>query len=240
MTAKEHVTEALPAYALGALDDVEAKEVAEHLGSCATCRQELMLYEGVTGRLAHAVPRSKPPAGLKQRVMGEISRTPTPAAGADAAWWESWLLALQQFFAGPVWRPALVLLVVILGVGNLALWQRVRQTQDAAPFQAVRLAGTENADKATGVIIISKDGAHGALIVQELPQLSEEQAYQLWLIDDGEREDGGVFSVGDDGYDSHYVSSERPLEAYEAFGVTIEPAGGSPGPSGPQVLGSTR
>ena len=124
--------------------------------------------------------------------------------------------------------------------GKAGYWQRVQQTQDAAPFRTVRLAGTENADAATGVIIISEDGAHGALIVQELPQLSEEQAYQLWLIDDGERADGGTFSVDEDGYDSHYVSSPRPLGEYEAFGVTIEPAGGSPGPTGPQVLGSSR
>jgi len=237
MVAKEHVTESLPAYALGALDDVEAKEIQEHLGECAACRSELTLYEDVAGQLAHAVPRSEPPVGLKRKVMGEISETAAPDDAGRAAPWESWLLALRQFFAGPVWRPALLLLIVVLGVGNLTLWQRVRQTQDAAPFRTVKLAGTENASEATGVIIISEDGAHGALIVQELPQLSEEQQYQLWLIDDEERTDGGVFSVAEDGYKSHYVSSPRPLGDYDAFGVTIEPAGGSPGPTGAQVLG---
>lgn len=239
MVGEEHVTASLPAHALGALDDVEEKEAEEHLRSCAACRSELALYEAVAGHLAHAVPQSEPPADLKQKMLGEVASTTTPD-NAVSRWWERWLPALQQFFAGPVWRPALLLLLIILGVGNVALWQRLQQTQDATPFRAVRLAGTENADEATGVIIISEDGAHGALIVQELPTLGEEQAYQLWLIHDGERTDGGTFSVDEDGYESHYVAAPRPLGDYEAFGVTIEPAGGSPGPTGPQVLGSAR
>ncbi len=238
MATEKHVTEALPAYALGALDDVEAQEVKKHLGGCPACRRELMLYEDVAGELARAAPRSAPPADLKQKVLGEISQTTVPDGSAAPSWWENWLLALQRFFTGPVWQPALLLLIVILGVGNLVLWQRVQRTQDATPFRTVRMAGTENAAAATGVIIISEDGAHGALIVQELPELSEEQEYQLWLIDDGERTDGGTFSVDEDGYDSHYVSSPQPLSDYDDFGVTIEPAGGSPGPTGPQVLGA--
>lgn len=243
MVDTEHVTELLPAYALGALDDVEVKEVEEHLKGCAACRRELARYEDVARDLAYAVPRSEPPAELKQRILGEISGTATALAAPDevaSTWWERRLLAVQQFFTGPVWRPVLLLLLVVLGIGNLALWRRLQQAQDAAPFRAVRLAGTENADEATGVIIISEDGAHGALIVQQLPMLGEEHEYQLWLIDNGERTDGGTFSVDEDGYRSHYVSAPRPLGDYEAFGVTIEPAGGSPGPTGPQVLGSTQ
>lgn len=238
MAEKEHVTGLLPAHALGALDDVEAKRVEEHLASCAACRKELTLYEEMAGKLAFAAPRSEPPASLKQRVADAISET-RATNRVDSGRWERWLVALRQLFARPVWQPALLFLIVVLGVANLALWQRVQQMQDAAPFRTVSLAGTENAKEATGVIIISEDGAHGALIVQELPELSEEQAYQLWLIDDGERTDGGVFSVSDDGYKSRYVSSPQPLSDYDAFGVTIEPAGGSQGPTGPQVLGST-
>jgi anti-sigma-K factor RskA len=72
--------------------------------------------------------------------------------------------------------------------------------------------------------------------VDHLEPLGPDQQYQLWLIKDG-RISGGVFDVGDDGYGSLTVRAPDPLDSY-TFGVTVEPAGGSPGPTGPRVLAS--
>ena len=82
------------------------------------------------------------------------------------------------------------------------------------------------------------DGDHGTLVVDSLAPLGQDQQYQLWLIQDGERTDGGVFSVNPEGYGSLWVETPQPLSSYSAFGITIEPAGGSPGPTGDKVLGS--
>jgi anti-sigma-K factor RskA len=59
-----------------------------------------------------------------------------------------------------------------------------------------------------------------------------------WLIENGQRTSGGVFSVSQEGYGSLRVSSPQPLSNYSAFGITVEPVGGSPGPTGNKVLGS--
>ena len=75
------------------------------------------------------------------------------------------------------------------------------------------------------------------LTVAGLPVLSPEQQYQLWLIVDGQRASGAIFSVNEDGWAKVSVDSERPLAEYGAFGITIEPTGGSPGPTGERVLG---
>jgi anti-sigma-K factor RskA len=61
----------------------------------------------------------------------------------------------------------------------------------------------------------------------------------LWLIQDGERTDGGVFSVNPEGYGSLWVEVPQSLSSFTAFGVSIEPSGGSPGPTGDKVLGNT-
>lgn len=74
-------------------------------------------------------------------------------------------------------------------------------------------------------------------MVDGLPKLDESQQYQLWLIKDGERTSGGVFSVTSSGYGWVYVRTPDPLASYQAAGITIEPAGGSPGPTGDKVLG---
>jgi anti-sigma-K factor RskA len=109
----------------------------------------------------------------------------------------------------------------------------------------VALAGTDAAPGASGVLVISQDGSSGTLVADGLPVLEAGKQYQLWLIHDGQRDSGGVFSVSPaqaagvtpDSYAVMAVQSARPLTDYTGFGVTIEPAGGSPGPTGQKVLG---
>lgn len=104
-------------------------------------------------------------------------------------------------------------------------------------MQVVALQGTDLVPRASGLIVISPDGQHGTLVVDELPALDESQEYQLWLIRDGQRTSGALFSVSEDGYGNKWIDAPEPLTNYSSFGVTIEPAGGSPGPTGEKVLG---
>jgi anti-sigma-K factor RskA len=87
------------------------------------------------------------------------------------------------------------------------------------------------------MLFLSKNGEYGTLMVDHLPPLGQDQQYQLWLIKDGKRTSGGVFSVNLDGYGSLWVTSPEWLANYSALGITIEPTGGSPGPTGAKVLG---
>jgi anti-sigma-K factor RskA len=106
-------------------------------------------------------------------------------------------------------------------------------------YKLVSLSATENAPGAQGLIYVSHDGQFGTLIVEDLPSLGADSQYQLWLIREGKRTDGGVFSVGSDGYAAMVVRSPDPLGSYQAFGITVEPHGGSVGPTGNKVLGGT-
>ncbi len=51
------------------------------------------------------------------------------------------------------------------------------------------------------------------------------------------RTDAGVFSVNEEGYGKLHIDLPKGLSAYTGFGITIEPAGGSPAPTGEKVLG---
>ena len=104
-------------------------------------------------------------------------------------------------------------------------------------MRIVMLTGTEAAPGVTGTIVITTAGESGTLVVDGLPSLDEARQYQLWLIRDGQRTSGGVFSVNPEGYGLLWISSPANLTSYGAFGITIEPAGGSPGPTGDKVLG---
>ncbi len=67
------------------------------------------------------------------------------------------------------------------------------------------LRGSDYAPGAVGTIVVSRDGEHGALVVDGLGTLNPGQQYQLWLIRKGVRTSGGVFSVDIHGYATMYV-----------------------------------
>ncbi len=233
------VTELLPAYALGSLNEEEAIPVVEHLDICAECCAELLAYQAVTDRLALAAPDTLPPAGLKQQILGQL-QTPRlgPAMEPHRSLWRRIAGLLQR--ATPAWGLASLALVALLVLSNLWWWQRAsRELPLVTPggMQVVAMEGTDTAPTAVGTLVISADGEYGTLIVDRLPALDADHQYQLWLIRDGQRTSGGVFSVNPEGYGALWISSPEPLSSYPAFGITIEPEGGSPGPTGDKVLG---
>ena len=216
----------------------ERLHVAEHLAACRNCRGELESYRSLVADLPFAVAESDPPPGLKEAILQRAHQAKGIAPAAPKTpWWQRlpWLRAV------PAWSLVSLVLVLVLGASNLLLWGRLStlESRQQASLRTIQLQGTETAPNATGMLVISLDGSHGTLVVDRLPVLSESQQYQLWLIRDGKRTSGGVFSVDEKGYKGMYIKSPEPLDSYTGVGITVEPAGGSPGPTGEKVLGGT-
>jgi len=238
MPAAEHMIELIPAYALDILDEAETRQVSDHLDICESCRVELRAYRAVVDDLPLAAVETQPPPQLKAKIMGQVAKShPAPQPQPKASWWQQ---ASQRLaFKSPAWGMVSLALIVLLGVSNLFLWQQLTGMQDSYQntLATVPLTGSEANPAATGLLVISRDGEHGTLVVDGLPTLDASQQYQLWLIRDGQRTSGGVFSADAEGYGSLWINAPDPLISYHSFGVTIEPAGGSPGPTGERVLG---
>jgi len=239
MVRETHIVEDLPGYVLGCLEAEEVVRVEEHLKGCKTCRDELAAFQEVSAWLAASLVQNDPPERVKRELMARVE-----TAGLQKihereknSWWMRMVTGFRQ--VSSAWGAVSLALILALGVSNLFLWRQVqelRSLQDES-LPVVPLSGTEVMPGATGIIIISRDGRHGTLVVDQLPELGDESDYQLWLIRDGQRTSGAVFSVGEDGYGAAYVSSPDPLISYASFGVTIEPKGGSAEPTGDKVLG---
>ena len=240
MLPTNHVIDLIPGYALDCLGEEDKRLVAEHLAQCASCKSELDSYQHIVDKLHQAAPLAEPPPELKQKILNSVAgqRVPRRTEPAKAGWQRFWD-RLQS--TAPIWAYASFALVIILAFSNLWTLQRVNRLEGNVPaeFRVVNLAGTEKAPKATGVLVMSHDGNRGTLVVDSLPSLSADFQYQLWLIQDGQRTSGGVFSVSEAGYGALAITSEQPLKVFSAFGITIEPAGGSPGPTGDKVLGGS-
>jgi anti-sigma-K factor RskA len=231
-----HVPDLLPAYAIGSLDADELRYVEEHLLSCWICRNDLSSFQMAADELSLAAPAAIPSVDLKDRLMQRVQF-------ARSKGWErvSPPMPARPFWERlmPTWGLASLFLIIALATCSFILWQRLSHLEFATALgmRAVPLSATDAALRATGFVVISADGDHGVLVVEGLIPLGESQQYQLWLIRDGERTSGAVFSTDEHSYAGTRIRAERSLLDYSAVDITIEPAGGSSWPTGKPVLG---
>lgn len=251
---QDHISDLLPGYALGTLDEAELIQVVRHLPDCVQCRQELVMFWRTADQLVLVMPLRTPPPDLRAKILKCVEQLPSsqrqPAPAPVSARPRTSLLSrlgLKPLFdslfatrAGMALGGLSLVLVLLLINSNVLLRKRVNDLQALVPagdMRLVDLKGTSSAPASHGYLMVFKDETYGTLVVEDVPALDAGYQYQLWLIRDGKRTSGGVFSIDEQGYGTLEVSSDLPLETYPSFGITIEPSGGSPGPTGAKVLG---
>ena len=97
----------------------------------------------------------------------------------------------------------------------------------------VELAGLPLSPAARALIFWDKERKATYINTSQLPPLAEEKQYQLWAIVDGKPVDLGVLPN-----DKHQVAllKVKNVSAPQAFAITIEPKGGSVGPTMDQMI----
>ncbi|HET7010067.1 MAG TPA: anti-sigma factor [Anaerolineales bacterium] len=244
-----HVEDELAAYSLDALDAVEREWVEAHLAGCSRCRASLAEYQQVADGLLFVPPPQPPPANLRERIRKSLpSNAPRTVEARRSPW-----VAVHSAMTG-----ALAMAVVVLSV---TAWQikdaLLRQEKELARLEAgiaersrvdgVALALLSYPDRQ--VAMISGESAYGTVVYEPriplvimnawgLPELAPGEVFQAWLIrPDGERLSGGLF-LRDPGtpFTRVLLEASEPVSNFIGVGVTIEPEGGSLGPTGQQVL----
>ena len=233
--AENHVSELLPDYVLDLLADEETNRVAEHLASCQACQDEYHSLQLAADELPLAVAQILPSPALKTRLMGEIhARNTRVKPASQPSFWGQLGAFLRK--SAPAWSLAII---AVLAFGNWISWSRLNQagSQSNTLMRVIALASTTESPQAMGTLIMDQNGYYGTLVVDKLAQLDNGQQYQVWLNQNGERVSAGLFTVHNDGYASLELNAPLPLIQYDTIGITVEPAGGSPGPTGAKVLG---
>jgi anti-sigma-K factor RskA len=260
MTLCEELEELIPAFMLDAVDSADRARIESHLPRCRRCSQLVESYQPVTDLLAYAAEPAEPRAELKYRVLAatmpqrKVLPAPLPSPLAQSSTW------LSSLLRAPAFSAIALLLLLALGVWNIRLQDQIAQ-QAAATNQLAtdltrqrsfltalaysegqprRLQGTEVAAQAMGRLYSVYDETAFMVVTYDMPVLKPGQAYQLWLIDPaGNRTSGGVFTVDERGRGWLFGRAPKPLSEYESVGVTVEPSGGSPGPTGAKMLGGS-
>jgi anti-sigma-K factor RskA len=241
MPRDEHTPylENIPAYAIGALDAEDVAALEAHLQTCASCRTELAAYSALNESLLTAVPPKPPSAALRKRLQSRLPSAQKPARPQGT-------FAFSRLAMGAA-------LILLLGMNVYSILQtrtlQLEQTQLSRQIRTSQTVmsmlsypGTErlsiNSDQVVGSLLVDKERDMVAMIVWNMPELSKDQTYQIWLIDpQGDRVSGGIFDPEtDQPYTTKIVYPKQSLTNFTGVGVTVEPAGGSDHPTGERIF----
>ena len=251
--------ELLPAYALGAVDEEDLREMESHLATgCAECRRQLDLWQGDLEELAASVEPVTPSETARRRVQRLAGGgAAAPSRPSRTLRWPLLLAAASLLIA--VWsgmRQARLgneleglgaerdrLARQVSGLDRqlgLARAEADRMAESLAIIaspgsRAVVLAGLGPSPGASGHTFVNPERGKAVFYAFDLPALAPDKTYQLWWIEGGRPVSAGVFNVDERGTGSVQVD-RAPAGAADAWAVTVEPAGGVPQPTGEMVL----
>ena len=243
-------------YALGALDSTELAQFEAHLATgCATCAERIRETREALTLLPRSLPTVAPPPALRARVLASIAAE-RPAAGAPVAlqaerrrgrglWWAGW--------AGLAAAAALLLVVntqlsktrqeVRTLEDRLATLQtELAQREETLRFLSdpnvryVSLAGLKPTPEASAWLLWNATTRQGLLLARGLPAPPAGHAYELWALAGARPVPAGVFGVDPSGRALLRLPQLPADQSFDAFAVTLEPAGGVPAPTGPMHL----
>jgi hypothetical protein len=100
----------------------------------------------------------------------------------------------------------------------------------------VSVKGTNVEPNAHGQLIADPKEQSAVLIITGLPKLEANKTYQVWLISGGKPVSAGLLSIDANGQGVVIVTSDESIGSFNSLGISVEPEGGSPQPTGDIVV----
>ena len=252
-------------YAFGLTDAEQTRLVETNLPACPEAAIQLADFQRIQVEMRSAVPQIEPPAGLEARLMAAIatpaptqtrvSTPPQPARVTSPA-----PKPLRHWYTQPMWLVAAAVLVLVvsnaiwfLRMEELArretdlLTQLANKTEAEQAFVIANTDGlrwvrlppsetTEANSQVVAVLMWNTESQIGLLYAQNLPKLTPNTTYQLWLTKGEARLSAGTFSIDETGKAAYLFHIKQSIDDYTWARITVEPAQGSATPSDTVVV----
>ncbi|MEQ8841639.1 MAG: anti-sigma factor [Acidimicrobiales bacterium] len=223
------------AYALDALEPDERAAFEAHYPGCDICRDDVVDYRETASLLASATAAAVP-AGVRGRVMAEISATRQispvlPDRVVDLA-------ERRRDRTRRAGMLAAVAAAIVAIVGFASVLRTDGGNDLEAVFEAPdAVVASMQGDDGLIQVVWSAERDQVVLVGSDVPAVGADQAYALWfLLDDGVAP-AGLFSPDESGTVRSLIDVDDL--AGNGFGVTIEPASGSDQPTSPVIYSAT-
>lgn len=252
----EETLELLGAFALDAVEPAEAEAISAHLARCPRCRDEVASLREVAAMLGNT--GGEAPAGIWDAIASRIER-PASALGDRPA---PRLASLEEarrrrgignrvaLKLGSVAAAVAVVAVAVLGaevwkldqrLGHVAATSRSASLAGAAKnalldpsAQRIILDSTEGHSLAPAAEIVVEPSGEAFFFNRSMAPLPRDKTYQLWAVRNGQAVSLGILG----GHPRTVVLSFQLGGGGYTLAMTVEPAGGSPAPTGAPVAAS--
>ena len=251
-----HIEELLPFYVLDALTEEEREQVEAYLAKHPEARAQVEEMRRAGAALPHSVSPVQPAPRTKAALMARVAadeRAHSSLQGQPSprvSRFESFFRALSFAAAAIaiIWAVALNVQVVrlqteIAKLNNAlvaqsnSLNQIIQKLPQATPPTTitVSLKGTKAEPQAQGQLIADPGSQSAVLVVTGLPPLQPGKTYQVWLIANAPVS-AGLLTVDANGQGVLIITSKESIGSFKSLGISVEPQGGSPQPTGDIVV----
>ncbi|NNE72904.1 MAG: anti-sigma factor [Acidimicrobiales bacterium] len=223
------------AYALDALTPDERQRYEAHYPTCEICAAEVSDFRETAALLAAAASELPPPS-LKAQVLAEVGTTRqipplVPEPVADLA------ERRRRNVPRPVVLATAAAAIVALAIGFVSLRDTTRNTTVDDLLAADDTIITQ-LDGGNGTVSVAWSASRDqvAVLGTGLTQPPPEQTYELWLLTETGAEPAALFTPARGAISAVFDVADIDSTGW---GITVEPAGGSPQPTTPILYAGT-
>lgn len=225
------------------LKESEHMAFVEHLKNCTECKKE---YQELS-QAWHALPFDYTEIAVPETLKGEVLEfvfDPKRNSGTETFMTRINKLAmmLKRQFTPVSTSLVAVLLLTMIGLGISNVQEKSRHA-DNIPIEILTdipiKAANQSHPGTNGIAYIVQQGSEKNLVVQvhKLPGVEGSQVYQVWLLKNGTRENGGIFKPDENGSGIlTYQLAEG--QTFDQIGISVEPDANSSQPRGEKIAGS--
>jgi anti-sigma-K factor RskA len=254
----DRLEDLFPFYALGALSAEERAAVDAYVARDSDARARLDEALRAAAVMAYSATPVDPAPRIRRALMDRVDADARSRQAARRRQLDPPRLFNTRLFKFGMPAIAAVSLIIasVLGLWTASLnaeLARLKQetallqqqlsaerevlAQISSPqAQAMSIAGTQVQPQAHGQMIADPHKNMAVLIVANLSALPPGKVYQFWLIRGKVPISAGIFTVDEQGRGLLAVQAADAIGSFDAIGVSIEPDGGSPQPTGDIVM----
>jgi anti-sigma-K factor RskA len=257
------IEELLPFYALDALTDEERELVEAYLAEHPEARAEISDLNSGVSALPYGISPVEPAPQVKEALMARVNAdAKVRARSRERASRPPFLSFLNRMRGENILRAFTLGIATLAIVWVMILNTRISQLQNEISGLHETLAQQANTleqilvnlpKSPSNVITVSfqgtkiEPGVHGqliadpqeqsaVLIISGLPKLEANKTYQVWLGSGGTLVSAGLLSIDENGQGVVIVTSKESIGSFNQLGISVEPEGGSPQPTGDIVV----